>query len=219
MSKKFNAALGAYEILKDKEGPLVLGIGTGSTTDYFTKEFLLKLKGKVSNLYSSSERTTKLLSELGFSICEYKPDNSIDIYIDGADEVDSNLNLIKGGGGAHTNEKKLAKQSKEFICIVDDKKLVNCLGNFPLPVEISIKNSDAASLSLYNFSKNVTKRQELSDNGNYLYDIHDFKIKDPDKIEKQILSIDGVVDVGIFSINKPSVVVAGLELGYKLIES
>ena len=147
------------------------------------------------------------------------PDSSIDIYIDGADEVDSNLNLIKGGGGAHTNEKKLAKQSKEFICIVDDKKLVNCLGNFPLPVEISIKNSDAASLSLYNFSKNVTKRRELSDNGNYLYDIHDFKIKDPDKIEKQILSIDGVVDVGIFSINKPSVVVVGLELGYRLIES
>ena len=91
MSKKFNAALGAYEILKEKEGPLVLGIGTGSTTDYFTKEFLLKLKGKVSNLYSSSERTTKLLSELGFSICEYKPDNSIDIYIDGADEVDPDL--------------------------------------------------------------------------------------------------------------------------------
>ena len=219
MSKKFNAALGAYEILKEKEGPLVLGIGTGSTTDYFTKEFLPKLKGKVSNLYSSSERTTKLLSELGFSICEYKPDNSIDIYIDGADEVDSNLNLIKGGGGAHTNEKKLAKQSKEFICIVDDKKLVNCLGDFPLPVEISIEKSDSASLSLYNFSKNVTKRQSLSDDGNYLYDIHDFKIEDPNMSEKQILSIDGVVDVGIFSINKPSVVVVGLELSYRLIES
>ena len=219
MSKKFNAALGAYEILKEKEGPLVLGIGTGSTTDYFTKEFLLKLKGKVSNLYSSSERTTKLLSELGFSICEYKPDNSIDIYIDGADEVDSNLNLIKGGGGAHTNEKKLAKQSKEFICIVDDKKLVNCLGDFPLPVEISIEKSDSASLPLYNFSKNVTKRESLSDDGNYLYDIHDFKIEDPNMTEKQILSIDGVVDVGIFSINKPSVVVVGLELGYRLIES
>ncbi len=219
MSKKFNAALGAYKMLKEKKGPLVLGIGTGSTTDYFTKEFLPKLKENISDLYSSSKRTTKLLTDLGFTICEYKPGSSIDIYIDGADEVDSNLNLIKGGGGAHTNEKKLAKQSKEFICIVDDKKLVNCLGDFPLPVEISIKKSDSASLSLYNFSKNITRRESLSDDGNYLYDIHDFKIEDPNMTEKQILSIDGVVDVGIFSINKPSVVVVGLELGYRLIES
>ena len=122
MSKKYNAALGAYEIIKQKEGPLVLGIGTGSTTDYFTKDFLLILKDKVTTLYSSSVRTTKLLLKLGFQVSEYDPNNSIDIYIDGADEVDKDLNLIKGGGGAHTNEKKLAKQANEFICIIDDQK-------------------------------------------------------------------------------------------------
>ena len=219
MSKKYNAALGAYEIIKQKEGPLVLGIGTGSTTDYFTKDFLLILKDKVTTLYSSSVRTTKLLLKLGFQVSEYDPNNSIDIYIDGADEVDKDLNLIKGGGGAHTNEKKLAKQANEFICIIDDQKLVNCLGDFPLPLEVIIAEANKVIPVLKQFSNNVTKRENLSDSGNYLYDIHNFKIQNPNKIEEQILSINGIVDVGIFSINKPSTVVVGLESTYKLIES
>ena len=219
MSKKYNAALGAYEIIKQKEGPLVLGIGTGSTTDYFTKDFLLILKDKVTTLYSSSVRTTKLLLKLGFQVSEYDPNNSIDIYIDGADEVDKDLNLIKGGGGAHTNEKKLAKQANEFICIIDDQKLVNCLGDFPLPVEVKIAEANKVIPILKQFSNNISKRENLSDSGNYLYDIHNFKIENPNKIEEQILSINGIVDVGIFSINKPSTVVVGLESTYKLIES
>ena len=219
MSKKYNAALGAYEIIKQKEGPLVLGIGTGSTTDYFTKDFLLILKDKVTTLYSSSVRTTKLLLKLGFQVSEYDPNNSIDIYIDGADEVDKDLNLIKGGGGAHTNEKKLAKQANEFICIIDDQKLVNCLGDFPLPVEVKIAEANKVIPVLKQFSNNISKRENLSDSGNYLYDIHNFKIENPNKIEEQILSINGIVDVGIFSINKPSIVVVGLESTYKLIES
>ena len=219
MSKKYNAALGAYEIIKQKEGPLVLGIGTGSTTDYFTKDFLLILKDKVTTLYSSSVRTTKLLLKLGFQVCEYDPNNSIDIYIDGADEVDKDLNLIKGGGGAHTNEKKLAKQANEFICIIDDQKLVNCLGDFPLPVEVKIAEANKVIPALKQFSNDISKRENLSDSGNYLYDIHNFKIENPNKIEEQILSINGIVDVGIFSINKPSTVVVGLESTYKLIES
>ena len=219
MSKKYNAALGAYEIIKQREGPLVLGIGTGSTTDYFTKDFLLILKDKVTTLYSSSVRTTKLLLKLGFQVSEYDPNNSIDIYIDGADEVDKDLNLIKGGGGAHTNEKKLAKQANEFICIIDDQKLVNCLGDFPLPVEVKIAEANKVIPVLKQFSNNISKRENLSDSGNYLYDIHNFKIENPNKIEEQILSINGIVDVGIFSINKPSTVVVGLESTYKLIES
>ena len=219
MSKKYNAALGAYEIIKQKEGPLVLGIGTGSTTDYFTKDFLLILKDKVTTLYSSSVRTTKLLLKLGFQVSEYDPNNSIDIYIDGADEVDKDLNLIKGGGGAHTNEKKLAKQANEFICIIDDQKLVNCLGDFPLPVEVKIAEANKVIPVLKQFSNNISKRENLSDSGNYLYDIHNFKIENPNKIEEQILSINGIVDVGIFSINKPSTVVVGRESTYKLIES
>ena len=139
--------------------------------------------------------------------------------IEFADEVDKDLNLIKGGGGAHTNEKKLAKQANEFICIIDDQKLVNCLGDFPLPVEVKIAEANKVLPVLKQFSNNISKRENLSDSGNYLYDIHNFKIENPNKIEEQILSINGIVDVGIFSINKPSTVVVGLESTYKLIES
>ncbi len=219
MSKKYNAAHGAYEILKKRGSSLVLGIGTGSTTDYFTKDFLPNLKGNVATLYSSSDRTTQLLNELGFHVSEYSPNNTIDIYIDGADEVDQDLNLTKGGGGAHTNEKKLARQAEEFICIVDDLKLVTHLGKFPLPVEVKLDESNQAISALKKFSKTIKRRESLSDNGNYLYDIHNLKIENPNEIEKQILAINGIVDIGIFSINKPTALVVGLESGYKLIES
>ena len=103
MSEKYNAALGAYELIEKKESPLVLGIGTGSTTDYFTKNFLPNLSNKLKCVYSSSDRTTSLLNDLGFMVKDYDQNAVIDIYVDGADEVDKNLNLIKGGGGAHTN--------------------------------------------------------------------------------------------------------------------
>ena len=108
MSEKYNAALGAYELIAKEESPLVLGIGTGSTTDYFTKNFLPNLSNKLKCIYSSSYRTTSLLNDLGFMVKDYDQNAVIDIYVDGADEVDENLNLIKGGGGAHTNEKRLA---------------------------------------------------------------------------------------------------------------
>ena len=103
MSQKYNAALGAYEVISRKNGPLVLGIGTGSTTDFFTEGFLPKLREKVNGIYSSSNRTTNLLKNLGFQVHDYSPEAAIDVYVDGADEVDKNFNLIKGGGGAHTN--------------------------------------------------------------------------------------------------------------------
>ena len=125
MSEKYNAALGAYELITKEEGPLVLGIGTGSTTDYFTKNFLPNLSNKLKCVYSSSNRTTSLLNDLGFMVKDYDQNAVIDIYVDGADEVDKNLNLRKGGGGAHTNEKRLAKIANQFICIVDDSKIVD----------------------------------------------------------------------------------------------
>ena len=143
----------------------------------------------------------------------------LDVYIDGADEVDDNLNLIKGGGGAHTNEKKLAKQAQRFICIVDDEKLVNTLGKFPLPVEIESDESEEAISSLAQYSNKIIKRDGLSDNGNHLYDIHNFMIEDPLKIEHEVLSINGVVDVGIFSVDSPTTVVVGSDSGYRLIDS
>ena len=219
MSKKYNAALGAYQIIKNFEGKLVIGIGTGSTTDYFTKEFLPKLKDKITSIYSSSHRTSQLLVELGFHVTKYQKNAYIDVYIDGADEVDLNLNLIKGGGGAHTNEKRLAKQAKTFICIVDEEKLVETLGNFPLPIEIEPKYYNDCLTSLQRFSQNIKKREQLSDNKNYLCDLYEFSISAPLKTEEEILSIDGIIDVGIFAFDKPTSVVVGLESGYRLIDS
>lgn len=219
MSKKYNAALGAYELIVKKESPLVLGIGTGSTTDYFTKEFLPNLRNKLKRVYSSSYRTTSLLNDLGFMVNDYDPNAVIDIYVDGADEVDRNLNLIKGGGGAHTNEKRLAKISNKFICVVDESKIVKTLGKFPLPIEIDSSNKEKALLELKKYSENITLRDSLSDNKNYIFDIHNFKVTDPQKTEKDMLEINGVIDVGIFSANKPQTVIVGDDSSYRLIES
>ena len=219
MSEKYNAALGAYELISKNDGPLVLGIGTGSTTDFFTKEFLPILNKQLKCIYSSSDRTTNLLNRLGFKVKAYEPNIIIDIYVDGADEVDRNLNLIKGGGGAHTNEKRLAKVSNNFICIVDELKIVETLGNFPLPIEIDINQKEEALSELKKYSKTITLRDTLSENQNYLFDIHNFKISDPYMLENDILSIKGVIDVGIFSVDKPQIVVVGKESSYRLIES
>ena len=153
MSQKYNAALGAYELISRNNGPLVLGVGTGSTTDFFTNKFLPKLREKLKGIYSSSYRTTNLLKNLGFHVHDYSPEAAIDIYVDGADEVDKNFNLIKGGGGAHTNEKRLAKIADHFICIVDESKIVQTLGNFPLPIEIDLHQSDQALSELKKYSK------------------------------------------------------------------
>ena len=219
MSQKYNAALGAYELISRNNGPLVLGVGTGSTTDFFTEKFLPKLGEKLKGIYSSSYRTTNLLENLGFHVHDYSPEAAIDIYIDGADEVDENFNLIKGGGGAHTNEKRLAKIADHFICIVDESKIVQTLGNFPLPIEIDLHQSEQALSELKRYSKNITQRESLSDNKNFLYDLHGLKILEPLKIENQILMINGVVDVGIFAIDKPQTVIIGKDSSYKLMES
>ena len=219
MSEKYNAALGAYELIAKGKEPLILGIGTGSTTDQFTEHFLPKLRKRINGVFSSSNRTTNLLKSLGFRVNDYDPEVDLDFYVDGADEVDENLNLIKGGGGAHTNEKKLAKIAESFICIVDESKIVQTLGKFPLPIEIDINQNDKVLFELKKYSKTIVRRELLSDNNNYIYDLHDFKISDPKKIETEILSITGVVDVGIFAINKPQIVIVGENSSYRLIES
>ena len=219
MSDKYNAALGAFEIIKNIDGPLNIGIGTGSTTDIFTENFLPKIRKNISSIYSSSLRTSNLLKALDFSVEEGKPNTMLDLYIDGADEVDKNLNLIKGGGGAHTNEKMIAASSNQFICIVDTSKLVEILGEFPLPVEALPENKESVIEACKKYSQQITYREELSDNGNILLDLHGIEILEPLKIEKEINNIPGVIEVGIFAINKPELVIVGKEDGYNLIES
>ena len=219
MSEKYNAALGAFEKIKNIDGPLNIGIGTGSTTDIFTENFLPKLRKNIGSVYSSSIRTTNLLKELDFNVEEGKPNKMLDLYIDGADEVDKNLNLIKGGGGAHTNEKMIAASSNQFICIVDTSKLVEILGKFPLPVEALSENKESVIQACKKYSQQITSREGLSDNGNILLDLHGIEILEPLKIEKEINNIPGVIEVGIFAINKPELVIVGKEDSYNSIES
>ena len=221
MNKKFNAAEGAYsKILNLCLDEIVMGIGTGSTTDIFTQTFLPKLKDRITKVYSSSHRTTKLLHSLGFAVVESMPTTQcIDIYVDGADEIDTNLNLIKGGGGAHYREKMLTKASSYFLCIADDSKKVNALGRFGIPVEINAKRLDHVRHELLKYFPEFSQRDTLSDNGNVLADLRGKILEEPIKFEKIVNGIEGVVEVGIFAVDKPNIAVIGIENGYELIES
>jgi len=219
MSEKYNAALGAFNRIKDMSGTLNIGIGTGSTTDIFTEHFLPKLRERIKSLYSSSIRTTKLLNKLNFNISDGKPEKILDIYIDGADEVDKGLNLIKGGGGAHTNEKIIAAKANYFICIIDSSKLVDTLGTFPLPVEVLLKHKDEIIHQLHKYTSQITIRDQLSDNGNVLLDLHGIQIFKPLEMENELNSMKGIVEVGIFAKNKPQLVIVGNNDNYRLIES
>ena len=221
MNKKLNAAEGAYDrILNLCSGDIVMGIGTGSTTDIFTQTFLPKLKDRITKVYSSSHRTTKLLYSLGFTVVESMPTTQcIDIYVDGADEIDTNLNLIKGGGGAHYREKMLTKGSSYFLCIADDSKKVNALGRFGIPVEINAKRLDHVKHELLKYFPEFSQRDTLSDNGNVLADLRGKILEEPIKFEKIVNGIEGVVEVGIFAVDKPNIAVIGIENGYELIES
>lgn len=221
MDKKLNAAEGAYKkILKICSADIVIGIGTGSTTDIFTQTFLPKLRNRITKVYSSSHRSTKLLHSLGFTVVESLPTTQcIDIYVDGADEIDIDLNLIKGGGGAHFREKMLTKASSYFLCIADDSKKVKALGRFGIPVEIDTGRLDHVKKELLKHFPEFSQRDTISDNGNVLADLGGKILDEPIKFEKMVNGIEGVVEVGIFALDKPNLAIIGLKDGYELMES
>jgi ribose 5-phosphate isomerase A len=221
MDKKLNAAEGAYKkILKICSADIVIGIGTGSTTDIFTQTFLPKLRNRITKVYSSSHRSTKLLHSLGFTVVESLPTTQcIDIYVDGADEIDIDLNLIKGGGGAHFREKILTKASSYFLCIADDSKKVKALGRFGIPVEIDTGRLDHVKKELLKHFPEFSQRDTISDNGNVLADLGGKILDEPIKFEKMVNGIEGVVEVGIFALDKPNLAIIGLKDGYELMES
>ena len=199
--------------------------GAGKTTTFYMIVGLMK--SDEGSIYINDQNITcepiHKRFEQGISYLPQEPsvfrDMTAKDNIEAILEVDKNLNLIKGGGGAHTNEKRLAKIANKFICVVDESKIVETLGNFPLPVEIRTSHKEEVLLELKKYSENITVRDFLSDNKNYIFDIHNFKIAEPQKTEKDMLTINGVIDVGIFSENKPQIVIVGNESSYRLIES
>ena len=185
---------------------MVLGIGTGSTVNFFIEE-LSKYKNHFYGAVSSSEASTKLLKAIGIDVFSLNDVNEVAFYIDGADEVSPNNHLIKGGGGAHTREKIVAASSKEFICIVDKSKLVKQLGNFPLPIEVIPESRSMVARKIVALGGTPEYRNGfITDQGNEIIDVKDLEIPDPEALEIYLNNIPGVVDNGIFAFNKPSTV-------------
>jgi len=204
---KINVAKQAIKYIENKLYPeTILGIGTGSTVNFFIEE-LKNLKNNFAGAVSSSEASSRLLSENGIEVFNLNDVSEIAFYIDGADEVSPNYELIKGGGGAHTREKIVASASDEFICIVDDSKMVSKLGAFPLPVEVIPESRSLVARKILSLGGIPTYRAGfLTDQGNQILDVAEIDISNPDALEALINNIPGVVDNGIFAFNKPEIV-------------
>jgi ribose 5-phosphate isomerase A len=204
---KINVAKQAIEFLHRKlSSEMILGIGTGTTVNFFIEE-LKAYKHLFKGAVSSSERSTTLLEEAGIIVYDLNNIREIAFYIDGADEVADDKSLIKGGGGAHTREKIVASASDHFICIVDESKLVKQLGEFPLPIEVIPESRSLVSRKIVSMGGTPIYRQSfITDQGNQIIDVKGLDLSDSLKMEMDLNSIAGVVDNGIFAINKPKTV-------------
>ncbi|MCP4299308.1 MAG: ribose-5-phosphate isomerase RpiA [Gammaproteobacteria bacterium] len=194
--KKRKAARAALEFI---EPGSVLGVGTGSTVNFLI-ELLPEVRDRIDCVVSSSKASTALLEDQGFEVRTLNEAGEIDVYIDGADECNKRLQLIKGGGGALTREKVLAAAARRFVCIVDDSKLVGMLGTFPLPIEVLPMAQELVSRQLLKMRVQPIWREGfVTDNGNHILDVHDLQIVNPVEMEARINRIPGVVTVGIFA--------------------
>jgi ribose 5-phosphate isomerase A len=176
-----------------------LGVGTGSTVNCLI-EMLPEVRNLIDRVVSSSRASTKLLEEKGFEVLTLNETGDIDLYIDGADESNKHLQLIKGGGGALTREKVLAEAARRFVCIIDDSKLVGMLGTFPLPIEVLPMAQELVARRMLKMrSQPVWREGFITDNGNHILDIHNLQIANPIDMEARINRIPGVVTVGLFA--------------------
>ena len=209
-NSKLNASIEAIDYIKPKiTSESIIGVGTGSTVNYFIDE-LAKIKHIFKGAVSSSEASTKLLEDNGIEVFELNDVNEILVYIDGADEVDPSHNLIKGGGGAHTREKIVASASNEFVCIVDNSKLVEVLGGFPLPIEVIVKSRSFVAREIVKLGGEPELRNNfVTDQENQILDVKGLKINDPLMLEEKINLIPGVLDNGIFANCKPHKLIVG----------
>jgi len=215
ITKKHKVAESVLELIDNDE---ILGIGSGSTVNILI-EYLPKVKNKISRIVSSSLKSTELLKANGFEVDELKSVGKLSKYVDGADEINKYLQMIKGGGGALTREKILAHNSNRFICIVDDSKKVNVLGAFPLPIEIIPIAQSAVALEIIKMGGRPVLRENFTtDNGNIILDVHNFIIPEPLKLEKKINNIPGVVTNGIFALNHADLLLSAGENGVNISE-
>ena len=195
----------------------IIGVGTGSTVNHFI-DFLATIKGQIEGAVSSSEASTERLKIHDIPVLDLNFAGELDLYVDGADESNHQLQLIKGGGGALTREKIVAGASKKFVCIADGSKLVEVLGAFPLPVEvIPMARSHVARQLVKLGGTPVWREGFVTDNGNLILDVQNLEIAEPLKLEQDINGIAGVVTVGIFALRPADVLILGTDGGAKTI--
>ena len=200
------------------EAGTIVGVGTGSTANFFIDE-LAKIKHKIEGTVASSEASAERLKGHGIEVFDLNSVSEIAVYVDGADESNKFLHLIKGGGGALTREKIVAAASKKFICIADESKLVDVMGKFPLPIEvIPMARSLVAREIIKQIGGEPVLREDFTtDNGNIILDVHNLEIMEPTKIEQILNNITGVVTNGLFAIKPATVLLLGTQDGVKTI--
>ena len=191
----------------------ILGVGTGSTVDYFIEE-LGKQGISLRGAFSSSDASTQALRDIGINVLDSNCGERAVLYVDGADEVDANSALIKGGGGALTREKIIASLSDNFVCLVDESKVVDKLGEFPLPVEVIPMAKAHVEAQIAQLGGLPKEREGFrTDNGNLILDIEQLDLSEPEGIEQALNNIPGVVENGVFWQNRPLMTLIGLEDG------
>jgi ribose 5-phosphate isomerase A len=195
-----------------KEG--IIGVGTGSTANMFIEE-LAKVKHKIEGAVASSEATAQRLRGHGIQVFDLNAVDSLDIYVDGADEITEHLHMLKGGGGALTREKIVAAVAKTFICICDETKYVPVLGKFPLPVEVLPMAKSYVARELVKLGGQPKLRDFTTDNGNIILDVWNLKIDDPVAMEAKINQIVGVVTNGLFAARSANVLLLATADGVK----
>jgi len=192
-----------------------LGVGTGSTVNFLI-EMLPDVRNMIDCVVSSSKASSSLLKEQGFTVSTLNEVGDFDLYIDGADESNKRLQLIKGGGGALTREKILAAAARCFICIADETKLVNMLGSFPLPIEVLPMAQELVARRMLEMrGRPIWREGFITDNGNHILDVHDLRISNPIEMETLINRIPGVVTVGIFADRPADILLIGTDEGIR----
>ena len=197
----------------------IIGVGTGSTANFFIDE-LATIKDTISGAVASSVATSERLQSHGIEVIDLNIVKEISVYIDGADESDRALNLIKGGGGALTREKIVAAVADKFICIADESKLVSVMGNFPLPIEVIpmsvsyVKKQISKSIG----GSPIIREGFTTDNGNLILDVHGLKIENPKTLENKLNNIVGVVTNGLFANRGADILLLGTPNGVKTIK-
>ncbi len=199
--------------LKYVQDVRVIGVGTGSTVKHFIN-YLADIKGQIDGTISSSIGTTELLKQAGLPVMDLNEVSEVELYVDGADEVNPNKQLIKGGGGALTREKIIAAATKTFVCIADETKLVDVLGSFPLPIEVLPMSRSYVAREMVKLGGQPVWREDcITDNGNHIIDVHNLEILEPKELERTINNITGVITNGLFAMRAADIVLIGKQDG------